>query len=1165
MKYNSFIRALKSIASALLVLVTLSLIYSCQSDVQPENIEPRRIEVLFLGHDSDHHNSEEFLPYLAASLTPKGINFTYTSDLDDLNTAYLKHFDAIAIYANHDEIGKEQEQALVKYVKSGGGLVPIHSASYCFRNSPEYVKMVGGQFSSHDTATFSQTIINTEHPISAGYTPFSSWDETYVHTAHSDKEVLMERVEGDHHEPYTWVKNYGKGRVFYTALGHDLRTWDQPGFHELIYRGITWAIGDQKKSALEQLTFPTLAYTPAKIANYEKRDPAPQLQAPLSPEESMKLIQLPPEFDLKLFASEPDIVNPIAMAWDERGRLWIAETIDYPNEIKPEPGIGRDRIKILEDTDDDGKADKFTVFAENLSVPTSIVFSNGGIIVAQAPHFIFLKDNDGDDVADERKIIMEGWGTSDTHAGPSNLRYGFDNRIWGVVGYSAFDGEVGGEKHNINQGLYSFTPDGSDMDHISRTSNNTWGLGFTEANDVFISTANNTHSGYYGIPHDHLDGVDGIYLRGVAKIDGHYLFHPITRNYRQVDVFGGFTAAAGHTFYTARDYPKEYWNSTAFVAEPTGHLLHRAELSPKGAGYEEKDGWNLLAASDEWFSPVAADVGPDGAVWVLDWYNFIIQHNPTPPGFENGFGNAHINPLRDKQRGRIYRVVHKEAKGGGITSLDPNNTEELLSALHDDNMLWRMHAHRLLVENADQSIKGQLIANVKDQSIDEMGLNNAALHSLWVLHGLDLMDDSEVLAVAKEALSHPADAVRKGAIQVLPNDESTLAMIQKSRVLKDKNGRTRLAAINKLWKLPSTDALAETILSLANENSVLSDLWLARATYLAAVKHEDLFLKAVLKDNPNALSADKDNSIILPDFTSPTLDISKWGEIEIPQWLGNTGIEALSGFKGVMWYGHEVDLTSAQISDIRSLHLPGASNKDNTYINGQKIGGGQGWNNKRNYKIPHGLLKEGKNIITIQVEAGGGIGGDKDLLYFMGKNNNIPLAGYWKYHIEKVVLSGRSEYADGDNIIDLFLKHYGPESGAVAPVKEEVEVDKKFTVKTIKDQMKYDVTTLNVNPGDLIEITFENNDAMLHNLLVLAPDQLEKVGIAAEQMAKEMDAAERDYTPDVEGILGKIPMVNPGESFKLIVQMPNKTGNYPYVCTFPGHWQTMNGVIRVRE
>ena len=202
---------------------------------------------------------------------------------------------------------------------------------------------------------------------------FSTWDETYEHDKLAkDITVLMERVEGEHHEPWTWVKEFGKGRVFYTAYGHDERTWNNPGFHQLIKEGILWAVGDESKKRWEQYRkqLPTLAYRDEEnIPNYEKRDPAPRYQEPLSPEESAKLIQVPVGFDLELFASEPDIINPIAMEWDEKGRLWVIETVDYPNTVLEDKSAGDDRIKICEDTDGDGKADKSTIFAEKSKHP----------------------------------------------------------------------------------------------------------------------------------------------------------------------------------------------------------------------------------------------------------------------------------------------------------------------------------------------------------------------------------------------------------------------------------------------------------------------------------------------------------------------------------------------------------------------------------------------------------------------------------------------------------------------------------------------------------------------------------------------------------------------------------------------------------------------------
>ena len=165
----------------------------------------------------------------------------------------------------------------------------------------------------------------------------------------------------------------------------------------------------------------------------------------------MKFIQVPAEFKLELFAKEPDIIEPIAFNFDERGRLWIIEAINYPNVVL-NGNPGDDRIKIVEDTNGDGRADKFTVFADHLNLPTSLVFANGGVIVAAAPHMLFLKDTNGDDKADVRQILSTGWGIRDTHAGPSSLMYGPDNYIWGTVGYSGFNGEMNGKQMQFGQG-----------------------------------------------------------------------------------------------------------------------------------------------------------------------------------------------------------------------------------------------------------------------------------------------------------------------------------------------------------------------------------------------------------------------------------------------------------------------------------------------------------------------------------------------------------------------------------------------------------------------------------------------------------------------------------------------------------------------------------------
>ncbi len=353
------------------------------------------LNVLFLGDRGPHQPRERFV-LLEPALSARGIKLTYTEDLKDLNAETLSQYDALLLYANIDKIDAPQEKALLDYVARGGGFVPIHCATFCFRNSDEIVKLMGAQFQRHGTGVFRTEIADADHPIMNGFGGFESWDETYVHHLHNEKDrtVLAYRVDEQGKEPWTWVRTQDKGRVFYTAWGHDYRTWRNPGFHNLVERGIRWAAGSDPADVPDFLTdrpFPIPQMTPKrsdvkpfeyvdvgnKIPNYTpgKRwglqgEALSKMQKPLPAEESLKHFVVPEGFRVELFASEPQIGGkPICMNWDERGRLWLAETYDYPNELQPK-GKGRDRIRICEDTDGDGRADKFTVFAEELSIPT---------------------------------------------------------------------------------------------------------------------------------------------------------------------------------------------------------------------------------------------------------------------------------------------------------------------------------------------------------------------------------------------------------------------------------------------------------------------------------------------------------------------------------------------------------------------------------------------------------------------------------------------------------------------------------------------------------------------------------------------------------------------------------------------------------------------------
>ncbi|GAB3893702.1 hypothetical protein GCM10028825_34820 [Spirosoma agri] len=1222
-----------------------------QSSTQQTVTKARRIEILFLG-DNGHHKPIERVPQLMAALGSKGINITYTDKLEDLNPDNLNKYDGLLIFANWDSIPKPQEKALLDYVSSGKGLIPVHCASYCFRNSTEYVdKVVGGQFWRHRMDTIQTRFTQPNNPIVAGLPSFKAYDETYLHShLQADNNVLAVReIKADQakdkpgvkEEPYTWTRQYGKGRVFYTAYGHDERTWGQPGFQQLLERGILWSVGDEVKKLHDNLNPQAFAYHEAKLPNYEKRPGVQMEQEPLSPEESMKHIQVPVDFTLDLFAHEPNVMHPIAMTWDERGRLYALITKDYPNERKPEGGS--DIIVICEDTDKDGKADKFTNFAEGLSIPTGMTFGNGGLYVSQAPHMLFLQDTNGDDKADVKKVVFTGFGTFDTHAGPSNLHYGFDNWIWGSVGYSGFKGKIGADSVKFSQGFFRFKPDGSQLEHVTSTSNNTWGLGFSETGDIFGSTANNAHGWYMAIPNRYFHGAPHIRENGSRSTDTHKDMKPITEKVRQVDVFGGFTAAAGHNLYTARAFPKKYWNKVAFVSEPTGHILHQNVMQKNGSDYEDAEGFNLMAGADEWFAPVFAEVGPDGAVWVVDWYSYIIQHNPTPPGGSNGSGNAYETPLRDFTHGRIYRVGYKNAPAYVPMALSKDRPAELVAALKNTNMFWRTAAQRLLIERNNKDVVPQLIALVNDQSVDEIGINPAAVHALWTLHGLGALD-GDALQAANSALKHPCSGVRKTAVQVLPRNQQTVNALLQTNMLSDKEPVVVLNTLLALSEMPQSPATQQAILSRLDKSTEVSDRWLPDAFACALTGQDGQLMKTYLKQvsmntpaqpkaapahdmsthaeghGPNApmpkaapvVSGNQPDLLIAAIRTTPEspsvregtkifVDVTNAGGVEIPAGTPIPLSLRVEGPKGAA-EGAKIDFVSVThntgikpgetVTISKSNNGPWVGDMGVTFERaGQytltamldrenKIAESNEQNNNAThtltYRAPQSLsayvlerasrsyasvapidsvvalLRQTKKLDASQSEAI--VKGVSEGWNVRNKAQVTPQ--------DKEFLASLTSSVSADNRERLGRLYEAWGITKEAPADPNVEV---VRMKTVREEMRYDKKEFTVTAGKQVEIVLENPDAMQHNLVIGKPKSMETIGAAADKLITAKDGAEKNYVPTIPQIIAATPLVNPDQTYRLKFTAPSTPGDYPFVCTFPGHWRIMNGVMKVTK
>ncbi len=885
-------------------------------------------------------------------------------------------------------------------------------------------------------------------------------------------------------------------------------------------------------------TFITLLFIVLAISCAEKKEPLPELtysgeeprvQNPLPPEDSRKHIQVPDGFEVVLFASEPNIINPIAFTWDKKGRLWVVQSQDYPHGLSND--VGGDRITICEDTNNDGKADKFTDFATQQSLSTGIVKVKGGIIVAQAPDMVFLEDTNGDDKMDKKTVLFGGFGTWDTHAGPANLKYGTDNKIWGSVGYSGFENTFKNKTISFKMGVFRFTRDGEYFEPVGQFNNNTWGLGFNENFEVFGSTANNNHCCYVGIPLKHYE-----YLKKKPHwainsdfIQGHYEITPADSvlPLQQVDVRGGYTAVAGANFYTAKNYPEAYQNHM-YVNEPTGHLVHIAKIVQDGAGYKEEDGGNIFASRDAWTAPVFSETGPDGNLWVADWYNPVIQHNPDKRGMENqiwnddkGEGNAHKNELRDKGHGRIYIIKHEDGDDSEITEIDVNNNDDLIEGITSDNSFWRTTAQRLIVEHQKTELIPELI-KLTEKAITSKRpeINTNGIHTLWTLKGLGALDDpnSDASQLILKGLESNSYGLKRAALALLPNSELGSKHLGESGLLYDSDLQVRLAAILRAGELPETDAIYNAIAKLAEDPVNQSDKWLKAAIkiYYKELNKSEVDPKTVTMVIP---SAEEEPTIWKytetkpgDDWFSENYNDTSWKQG--PSMFGGdkTASAKTKWSKEDIWMRRTVTLEEAISNPALKV-----SHDDNyeVYVNGKLLYEESGVSKPYKYinleASLKNLFKKGKNLIAVHCHDTG-----------------------------------------GERYIDVGIGNIG-----------KFKADVVFNLNTVSQKMAFDKTILHAKVGQTVEIVLNNKDEMPHNLVVIEAGSLERFGNMVDDFLKDPDAAKSGYVPNSRYVLGATKMLEPGTSDAFIFKLPNKPGRYPFVCTFPGHWQMMKGEIIV--
>jgi glucose/arabinose dehydrogenase/azurin len=687
-------------------------------------------------------------------------------------------------------------------------------------------------------------------------------------------------------------------------------------------------------------------------------------------------------YEINLFASEhefPELANPLAMNFDDRGRLWVLVAPTYPHLLpghKPD-----DKLLVLEDKNRDGRADSVSVFADGLYLPTGFELGDGGVYVSQQPNLMFLKDTDGDGKADERKIVLHGFGTEDSHHAIHAFTWGAGGGLFfqeGTFLHSQVETPYGPVRLE-NAGVYRYEPRTEKLDvFVSYSFANPWGHVVDGWGQHFISDASNGNN-YWG------DAFSG-------RVD-----YPRKQRMMKEWTNTKVRPTAGIEFVRSRQFPDSAQGNFLINNVIGFHGIKQYRVADDGSGFAATEIEPLLQSSDTNFRPVALRFGPDGALYIVDWFNPLVGH------MQYSLRDAR----RDKTHGRIWRITAKGRPLSEWPRIHGESTEaqlELLKAYEDRT---RYLARQALREQPTAQVIPALKKWVAGLDSKDPDYEHRLLEALWVSQHHDVVDPE----LLKRVLESPDFRARAAGVRVLHYwfDRVPDGMAIFNRTIDDPAPRVRL----------------ETVVAL----SFVSTTESAEAALKALDHPMDDYLQYALESAMTTLEK----------CWKPTLDTPK------PVGGGNPKVKAFLGER----------LTAPTGNDTR----------------------GAPW-------------------------------------------------------VEK-----------------------GP-----PPVDPGI---RRIQISAVLDQLKFDVTRFTVKPGETVEIVLLNPDIMPHNLVIIAPGKLEAVGALAEEMAARPDGFQKNFVPATPDVLYSTKLIDQGALARLRVTAPTTPGSYPYLCTFPGHWRVMNGVMEV--
>ena len=506
------------------------------------------------------------------------------------------------------------------------------------------------------------------------------------------------------------------------------------------------------------------------------------------PEEAASRMSVPDGLEVRLFASEPMVRQPVAVEFDDRGRLWVIQYLQYPNpeglkrvrvdrysrtaydrvpEPPPRGPAGTDRITILEDSDGDGRADRSHDFVSHLNLASGLAFGAGGVFVLQTPYLLFYPDHDRDDRPDgDPEVLLTGFGMEDAHSVANSLTWGPDGWLYGLQG-STVTAKIRGIE--FQQGVWRYHPPSRRFELFCEGGGNMWGLDFDRRGQLFACT----NVGGFVMLHA-VQG--GYYWKSFGKHGP--LHNPYTFGYFDHVAHhgvGGGHVAVGGLFYEAEAFPST-WRGRYLAGDLLDHSAHWHEVARLGSTYQARQGGDLLRANDSWFAPTDMTLGPDGALYITDWHDQRTAH-PDP------------DADWDRTNGRIYRLTARGAKSSPPRDLPALSNEGLVACRDHPNTWYRRRARRLLGERNAQDV----IPELRKRVLNGQGI--AALEAFWTLYGCGSLDG----ALAERLLGHPESDVRLWTVRLLgdaPNLDPKLEprLVELAKCEPDVSVRAQLAS-----------------------------------------------------------------------------------------------------------------------------------------------------------------------------------------------------------------------------------------------------------------------------------------------------------------------------------------------------------------------------------